>query len=81
MTTQGTTDAETNKPQNNRRAWSKEEDNRILELIEELDLKSSGKIPYRVLAKYLPHRTSKQIRERYLNNLDSNILRTPFKPE
>lgn len=75
------TPLESNKPHSNRRAWSKEEDDRILELIEELDLRNSHKISYRVLAKYFPQRTSKQIRERYLNNLDSNILKTPFQPE
>jgi|JI6StandDraft_1071083.scaffolds.fasta_scaffold50218_1 hypothetical protein len=61
---------QTNAPISNRRAWTKEEDKRILELIVELGLRKNGRIQYKVLAKYFPGRTSKQIRERYLNNLD-----------
>lgn len=68
-------------PASTRKAWSKEEDNRILELIMELNLNKSSKIPYKQLAKYFPQRTSKQIRERYLNNLDSSINKAAFSPE
>ena len=61
-----------------RKTWTKQEDAKILKVIREMKLSSEERIPYRVIAKHFPDRTSKQIRERYLNKLDSQILKPEF---
>ena len=55
--------------------WAKEEDDMVLELVGKF-----GK-NWSLISKYLPSRTGKQIRDRFLNTLDSNINRDKFSSE
>jgi hypothetical protein len=56
-------------------AWTVEEDKNVLDLI-----KKFGK-NWSLLAKYMPSRSGKQIRDRFLNTLDPNINKDKFTPE
>jgi len=56
-------------------SWTKEEDNLVLEMVEQF-----GK-NWSLISKYIPSRTGKQIRDRYLNALDSNINKDKFSEE
>ena len=65
-----------------RRTWTTDEDQQLLTIIQEFQAKSrSSRIPYRLVAKKFSGRTSKQIRERYLNKLDPTINFSPFSQE
>lgn len=64
-----------------RKTWTKHEDAKILRIIKELNLSINQRIPYRLIAKQFEGRTSKQIRERYLNKLDSSIVNADFTEE
>ncbi|KAM3140094.1 hypothetical protein pb186bvf_007894 [Paramecium bursaria] len=55
--------------------WTKEEDELVIELVEKY-----GK-QWRVIQSSLPNRSSKTIRERYVNCLDSKINRGDFTKE
>lgn len=55
--------------------WGEEEDQLVLDLVAKF-----GK-NWSLISKYIPSRTGKQIRDRYLNTLDSNINRERFSPE
>jgi len=55
--------------------WGKEEDQLVLDLVAKF-----GK-NWSLISKYIPSRTGKQIRDRYLNTLDSNINRERFSQE
>jgi hypothetical protein len=55
--------------------WGKEEDQLVLDLVTKF-----GK-NWSLISKYIPSRTGKQIRDRYLNTLDSNINRERFSPD
>jgi hypothetical protein len=58
-----------------RRTWTPEEDAKLIEVMADLQNKSPGiKIPFRIVAKHFEGRTSKQIRERYINKLDPKII-------
>lgn len=53
-----------------------------MKVIRELQEKThQAKVPYRLIAKNFSGRTSKQIRERYLNKLDPRINSDPFTLE
>ncbi len=56
-------------------AWDKEEDNKLLLLYEKY-----GK-NWAAISKEMPHRTGKQIRDRFLNSLDSKFERGKFTEE
>ena len=56
-------------------AWDKEEDNKLLSLYEKY-----GK-NWAAISKEMPHRTGKQIRDRFLNSLDSKFQRGKFTEE
>ena len=56
-------------------AWDKEEDNKLLSLYEKY-----GK-NWAAISKEMPHRTGKQIRDRFLNSLDSKFERGKFTEE
>ena len=56
-------------------AWDKEEDNKLLALYEKY-----GK-NWAAISKEMPHRTGKQIRDRFLNSLDSKFERGKFTEE
>ena len=56
-------------------AWDKEEDNKLLSLYEKY-----GK-NWAAISKEMPHRTGKQIRDRFLNSLDSKFERGKFNEE
>lgn len=55
--------------------WAKDEDQLVLELVDKF-----GK-NWSLISKYIPSRTGKQIRDRYLNTLDSNINREKFSSD
>ena len=55
--------------------WDKEEDNKLLFLFEKY-----GK-NWAAISKEMPHRTGKQIRDRFLNSLDSKFERGKFTEE
>ena len=55
--------------------WVKEEDALVMDLVGEF-----GK-NWSLISKYIPSRTGKQIRDRYLNTLDSNINKDKFSSE
>ena len=56
-------------------AWDKDEDNKLLSLYEKY-----GK-NWAAISKEMPHRTGKQIRDRFLNSLDSKFERGKFTEE
>lgn len=56
-------------------AWTEEEDEFLLNL-----LKKFGK-NWSLISKYMPSRSGKQIRDRFLNALDPNILKEKFTTE
>ena len=56
--------------------FNEEEDAIILKFVEENGIHSWPKI-----ASIIPNRTPKQCRERYLNNLDPSVTKTPWTPE
>ena len=56
-------------------AWTVEEDKNVFDLI-----KKFGK-NWSLLAKYMPSRSGKQIRDRFLNTLDPNINKDKFTPD
>lgn len=56
--------------------WNPEEDSRLSELVGIV-----GPNLWAEVARRLGHRTGKQCRERYLNNLDPSISRLPWTPE
>lgn len=56
--------------------FTAEEDQLILDYVEEYGCHAWPKITTK-----LPHRTSKQCRERYFNNLDPTVTKTPWTPE
>ena len=56
-------------------AWKKEEDSRLLSLYEKY-----GK-NWAAISKEMPHRTGKQIRDRFLNSLDTSYKRGKFSEE
>ena len=56
-------------------AWDKEEDSKLLSLYEKY-----GK-NWAAISKEMPHRTGKQIRDRFLNSLDSKFERGKFTEE
>ncbi|ORD99931.1 MYB98 [Hepatospora eriocheir] len=53
--------------------WSKEEDKNLLLLINEFGIND-----WSFIGEHMTTRTSKQCRERYLNNLDPSLNKTPF---
>ena len=55
--------------------WGKSEDQLVLDLVEKF-----GK-NWSLISRYIPSRTGKQIRDRYLNTLDSNINRERFSTD
>ena len=55
--------------------WSKDEDKVVMKLVDKYGRNWS------LLSKYIPTRTGKQIRDRFLNSLDSNINRDKFSVE
>lgn len=60
-----------------KKPWSAKEDAMLLRLIEEYG--SCGSWPK--IALHMEYRTGKQCRERYINQLDPNIKKTPWTPE
>ena len=50
----------------------------MLQIMKSMDCESQKRIPYHKIAKQFKGRTSKQIRERYLNHLNSQINKTPY---
>lgn len=56
-------------------AWTEEEDEELLKLIQRF-----GK-NWSLISKYIQHRSGKQIRDRFLNALDPNLLKEKFTPE
>ena len=57
------------------RRWIKEEDDQLMALIGEQMQNGNTKISWTGVAERMEHRTSKQCRERYTNNLDPNVGR------
>lgn len=57
------------------RRWIKEEDDQLLALIGEQLQNGNTKISWTGVAERMEHRTSKQCRERYTNNLDPSVGR------
>ena len=57
------------------RRWVKEEDDQLLALIGEQLQNGNTKISWTGVAERMEHRTSKQCRERYTNNLDPSVGR------
>jgi hypothetical protein len=55
--------------------WSKEEDHKLIELVQTL-----GK-NWSLLSQYMPNRSGKQIRDRYTNNHDPNIKKDKFSKD
>ncbi|CAD8082768.1 unnamed protein product [Paramecium primaurelia] len=55
--------------------WSKEEDEAVLRLTQ------SFQYNWRLIAHHIPNRTSRQIRERFVNHLDPNIIKSPWTEE
>jgi hypothetical protein len=55
--------------------WTKDEDHRVIKLV-----KTFGK-NWSLIAKYISSRNGKQIRDRFLNNLDPNLKKDNFTPE
>ncbi|CAD8092931.1 unnamed protein product [Paramecium sonneborni] len=62
------------KPKENERnqKWTEEEDKEVLRLTKIYQFN------WKQIANEIPNRTGRQIRERYVNHLDSNIIRTPW---
>ncbi|OHT03610.1 Myb-like DNA-binding domain containing protein [Tritrichomonas foetus] len=56
--------------------FNSEEDRLIIEFVEEFGCHAWPKI-----TSVLPHRTPKQCRERWFNNLDPSVTKTPWTPE
>ena len=56
--------------------WTKEEDERVVELVEQYGPRNWSKI-----AEHLPGRIGKQCRERWHNNLNPGLKRGPWTPE
>lgn len=52
--------------------WTEEEDNEVLRLTK------IYKFNWKQIANEIPNRTGRQIRERYVNHLDPNIIKTPW---
>ncbi|CAD8172352.1 unnamed protein product [Paramecium pentaurelia] len=65
------------KPKENERnqKWSKEEDDEVLRLTKNYQYN------WRAIAQYIPNRTGRQIRERFVNHLDPNIIKSPWTQE
>jgi hypothetical protein len=63
------------KPGISKGSWKKEEDIQLIQLIQRF-----GKC-WNIVSKFIPNRSSKQIRDRYLNTLDPWIKKEKFKPE
>jgi hypothetical protein len=57
--------------------FTKEEDELIIKCVEAMK-ENDKKIKWAKISDYLPSRTSKQIRERYLNFLSPDVDRSPF---
>ena len=55
--------------------WTQEEDNQLMQLYKE-----HGK-NWSEISKFMPHRTGKQIRDRFLNALDDNLNKEKFTQE
>ena len=64
-----------------RRTWTVEEDYKLLEIIKVMNFPDGKRLPYHKIAKEFSGRTSKQIRERYLNHLNSSINKDPFSKQ
>ncbi|CAD8078370.1 unnamed protein product [Paramecium primaurelia] len=62
------------KPKENERnqKWTEEEDKEVLRLTKIYQFN------WKQIANEIPNRTGRQIRERYVNHLDSNIIKTPW---
>ena len=63
------------RPGLNKGSWNKEEDEQLLLLFQKY-----GK-NWAAISKEMPHRTGKQIRDRFLNSLDSKFVRGKFTQE
>ncbi|CAD8094724.1 unnamed protein product [Paramecium sonneborni] len=65
------------KPKENERnqKWSQEEDEEVLRLTKDYSFN------WRLISHHLPNRTGRQIRERFVNHLDPNILKSPWTEE
>jgi len=65
---------------NNKGAWSNEEDVALLNAMDEVT-KEIGHVKWCLVSKRLPSRSPKQCRERFVYNLDPNISKAPWSKE
>lgn len=64
------------KKQAKKQLWTAEEDNMLIELVS-----THGACNWDSLARFIPNRTGKQCRERFINTLDPNVKRGNWVPE
>ncbi|CAM9098581.1 unnamed protein product [Phaeothamnion confervicola] len=62
-------------PNKTQHSWTPEDDARVRQLVEKYGRN------WTLVSHHMPLRTNKQIRERFLNHLDSDLKKTPWTPE